>query len=100
MLTFADEQEALTLANSVQYGLSANIWTENVGRMLRLAEGLEVGIVWGNTALQIAPSLPFGGVKSSGFGNAYGEGAMEGYTTVKRTTIRFGAQTATPAFGA
>jgi acyl-CoA reductase-like NAD-dependent aldehyde dehydrogenase len=89
VLTFEGEEEALRLANDVEYGLSAIVWTSDTGTMLRMAEGLEAGNVWGNTARLITPSMPFGGVKNSGLGNGQGEPAVEGNTQVKRVSIRF-----------
>jgi acyl-CoA reductase-like NAD-dependent aldehyde dehydrogenase len=93
VITFKDEAEALELANRVEYGLAASIWTANVGRMLRMAEGLEAGTIFGNSARLLHPALPFGGFKNSGVGNASGEGAIEGNTRLKRVTIRYGADT-------
>jgi acyl-CoA reductase-like NAD-dependent aldehyde dehydrogenase len=98
VLTFATEQDAVALANDVEYGLSASIWTSDVGRMLRLAEALRAGTIWGNTARLLHPALPFGGFRSSGVGNASGEGAVEGNTRLKRVSIRYGADTATPGW--
>lgn len=89
VLTFDTEEEALRLANDVEYGLSAIVWTRDTGTMLRMAEGLEAGNVWGNTARLITPSMPFGGLKNSGLGNSQGEPAVDGNTQVKRVSIRF-----------
>jgi acyl-CoA reductase-like NAD-dependent aldehyde dehydrogenase len=86
---FYDEAEAVGLANDSRYGLAANIWTENSGRMLRVADRLEVGTVWGNTSRVMDPALPFGGFKDSGVGNAYGDAAVQGLTRLKRVSVRY-----------
>ncbi|MDT4964590.1 MAG: (Z)-2-((N-methylformamido)methylene)-5-hydroxybutyrolactone dehydrogenase [Pseudonocardiales bacterium] len=93
---FEDEAEAVGLANDSRYGLAANIWTENAGRMLRVADQLEVGTVWGNTSRVMDPALPFGGFKDSGVGNAYGDAAVEGLTRLKRVSVRYGTDTPVP----
>ena len=87
--TFRSEEEAIDLANDTEYGLAANIWTENSGRMLRVAARIEAGTIWGNTSRVMDPSLPFGGFKDSGVGNAYGDGAITGSTRLKRVSIRY-----------
>ena len=86
---FTDEDDAVHLANDVAFGLAANIWTENSGRMLRVASRLEVGTIWGNTSRVMDPALPFGGFKDSGIGNAYGDGAIDGSTRLKRVSMRY-----------
>jgi aldehyde dehydrogenase (NAD+)/5-carboxymethyl-2-hydroxymuconic-semialdehyde dehydrogenase len=96
VLPFEGEAEALELANAVEYGLSANIWTSDVGRMLRLAEQIEAGTIWGNTARLLHPALPFGGFKDSGIGNASGDGAIDANTRLKRVSILYGADTHGP----
>ena len=89
VMTFDNEDEALRLANDVEYGLAANIWTSDVGKMLRIAEKVEAGTVWGNSMRLYDPALPYGGFKNSGLGNASGEGAIEGNTRIKRISIRY-----------
>jgi acyl-CoA reductase-like NAD-dependent aldehyde dehydrogenase len=91
VVPFEGEDEAVELANAVEYGLSANIWTNDVGRMLRLAERIDAGTIWGNTARLLHPGLPFGGFKESGLGNASGEEAIEANTRTKRVSILYGA---------
>jgi acyl-CoA reductase-like NAD-dependent aldehyde dehydrogenase len=57
--------------------------------MLRVAAQLEAGTIWGNTSRVMDPSLPFGGFKDSGVGNAYGDGAIAGSTRLKRVSVRY-----------
>jgi acyl-CoA reductase-like NAD-dependent aldehyde dehydrogenase len=92
VIPFDSEDEVIDVANSVEFGLSANIWTSDVGRMLRLAERIDAGTIWGNTARLLHPGLPFGGFKDSGLGNASGEGALEGNTRLKRVSVLYDAQ--------
>jgi acyl-CoA reductase-like NAD-dependent aldehyde dehydrogenase len=89
VLEFDDEQQAIELANDSSYGLAANVWTGSSGRMLRVCDQLEIGTIWGNSSRVMDPALPFGGFKDSGIGNAYGDGAIEGSTKLKRVSIRF-----------
>ena len=96
VLEFDDEDEAVAMANDSSYGLAANVWTSDVGRMLRVCHQLEVGTIWGNSSRVMDPALPFGGFKDSGVGNAYGDGAIEGSTRLKRVSIRFDASSPMP----
>jgi acyl-CoA reductase-like NAD-dependent aldehyde dehydrogenase len=89
--TFKDEADALALANDTNFGLSSYVWTKDVSRLLRMVEGIEAGVVHGNTTFVNEAKLPFGGYKDSGVGGAYGEDAIEGCTRTKRVTIRFSA---------
>ena len=88
VMTFDSEKEALRMANDIDLGLSANIWTKDVGTALRIAESVEAGTIWVNTTRVMDPALPFGGFKNSGVGNAFGEGAIEGQTRLRRVTVR------------
>lgn len=88
VLEFDTETEAVELANHSDYGLSAYVWTRDVGRMLRMTEAIEAGVVHGNTTLVMDSGLPFGGFKNSGVGGAYGVDAIDGCTQTKRVTLR------------
>jgi acyl-CoA reductase-like NAD-dependent aldehyde dehydrogenase len=96
--SFDTEDEAVELANDTDYGLAANIWTENAGRMLRVADQLDAGTIWGNTSRVMDPSLPFGGFKESGLGNAYGDGGIAGSTRLKRVSVRYETSASMPRF--
>ncbi|MFE2009094.1 aldehyde dehydrogenase family protein [Streptomyces sp. NPDC059491] len=86
--TFATEAEAIALANAGELGLSSYVWTRDMGRMIRMTQAVEAGVVHGNTPLVMDSGLPFGGFKDSGLGGAYGEDAIAGCTRTKRVTLR------------
>jgi acyl-CoA reductase-like NAD-dependent aldehyde dehydrogenase len=80
---FDTEEEAIALANSTRYGLAAGIQTTSIARAHRVAAKLEAGIVWVNGWGLLDPSVPFGGVKSSGSGRENGPEALLSYTRTK-----------------
>jgi acyl-CoA reductase-like NAD-dependent aldehyde dehydrogenase len=98
ILTFEDEAEALALANDTDFGLSANIWSRDSARLIRMAEGVEAGTVWCNSMRLFHAGLPFGGAKDSGIGNSAGIEAVEGLTRVKRVSILYGEQVQGPSW--
>ncbi len=98
VLTFADEKEAIEIANGTVHGLATMLWTENLPRSLRISDAVEAGNVWVNTARAYGPTLPFSGFKASGVGNAMAEGAIEGCTRVKRVTVAYGEADGTPGW--
>ena len=83
ILTFADEDEALRLANDTEYGLVAYAFTRDVSRVVRVYEGLETGMVGINQGIVSNPAAPFGGVKASGFGREGGSEGIEEYLETK-----------------
>lgn len=85
---FESEEEVLAYANSVEYGLSATVWTENLSRAHRIAEKIESGIVWINTWLLRDLRTPFGGVKNSGLGREGGFEALRFFTEEKNVCVR------------
>lgn len=80
---FFDDDEAIALANATEFGLAAGAWTSSVQRALRCAQELQSGYVWINNYNPTPVEVPFGGVKSSGFGRDCGPQAVETYTTWK-----------------
>lgn len=86
---FDREEEVLSKANAVKYGLSATVWTQNLNRAHRMAAQLEAGIVWVNTWLLRDLRTPFGGVKSSGMGREGGFEALRFFTEEKNVCIKF-----------
>lgn len=89
IMPFDSEEEVLAYANSVRYGLSATVWTENLGRAHRMAQKLESGIVWINCWLLRDLRTPFGGVKDSGLGREGGFEALRFFTEEKNVCVRF-----------
>jgi acyl-CoA reductase-like NAD-dependent aldehyde dehydrogenase len=85
--TFADEAEAIQLANDTEYGLSGSIWTENLGRAMRVARGVEAGNLSVNSHSSVRYWTPFGGVKQSGLGRELGPDALAAFTETKNVFI-------------
>jgi succinate-semialdehyde dehydrogenase/glutarate-semialdehyde dehydrogenase len=75
VVAFASDEEALAAANATEYGLVAYLYTRDLDRALRMAEGIETGMVGVNQGVVSNPAAPFGGVKQSGYGR---EGGFEG----------------------
>lgn len=89
---FAGEDEALAMANSTRYGLSASVWTRDLERAHRVAEGLEAGTVWVNCWMLRDLRVPFGGVKSSGTGREGGVEILRFFTEPKNVCIRYSTE--------
>jgi aldehyde dehydrogenase (NAD+) len=85
---FRDEAEAVRLANTTPYGLAAYLWsTEVVKRTHRVAAQLAAGNVWVNGFSGLPPSMPFGGVKNSGYGRVGGRDGKREFTRTKNVGI-------------
>jgi succinate-semialdehyde dehydrogenase/glutarate-semialdehyde dehydrogenase len=85
--SFRSDEEALAMANDTEFGLVAYLFTENFSRALRVAEGLETGMVGLNQGVVSNPAAPFGGVKHSGFGREGGSEGIEEYLETKYVGI-------------
>ncbi|HXW43486.1 MAG TPA: aldehyde dehydrogenase family protein [Streptosporangiaceae bacterium] len=89
VLTVQDEDEAIAVANGTRYGLVASVWTQDVGRAVRMSRRLAAGQVHVNAALGAGViGGPFGGYKHSGFGRTMGADAVLDYTQVKTVSLR------------
>ena len=84
---FDEEAEAVEMANCVEYGLAASVWTSNLGRAHRVSAALDVGMVWVNTWLMRDLRVPFGGVKASGVGREGGHHSLSFFSEPKNVCI-------------
>ncbi len=89
IMPFKTEEEVLKMANSVRYGLSATIWTNNLKRTLKFSTEIEAGIVWVNTWMLRDLRTPFGGVKDSGVGREGGFEALRFFTEPKNVCLKY-----------
>jgi acyl-CoA reductase-like NAD-dependent aldehyde dehydrogenase len=87
VLPFEDEADALRLANDTEYGLSGSIWTNDVGRALRVSRGVEAGNLSVNSHSSVRYWTPFGGYKQSGLGRELGPDAALAFTETKNVFI-------------
>ena len=83
VIPFADEREAVEIANDTIYGLSGSIWTRDGARALRVARAIDTGVLSINSNNSVRVTTPFGGFKQSGAGRELGPDALEHYTDVK-----------------
>jgi aldehyde dehydrogenase (NAD+) len=89
--TFRTDEEALRIANGVEYALGAGLWTRDLTRAHRTARDLRAGMVWVNAYKRVNPGSPFGGMGASGYGREMGFEAMHEYTEAKAVWINVDA---------
>ena len=87
VIPFADEAEAIRIANATPYGLAAAVWTRDIFKAFRVVKALEAGIVWVNHMQPTFVEAPWGGYKASGFGRELGHWAVEEYLETKQVFI-------------
>ncbi len=90
VLKFSSEEEAYRIANDVEYGLAAGVWTNDLNVAHRASRALRVGTVWVNTYQMVYPSVPYGGVKQSGHGRNLGEASLDDFTQIKSVWTKVG----------
>ena len=83
VIPFADESDAVRLANDSIYGLSGSVWTRDGARALRMTRAIETGAISVNSNTSVRVATPFGGFKQSGYGRELGPHALDAYTEVK-----------------
>ncbi|WP_341955491.1 aldehyde dehydrogenase family protein [Microbacterium sp. LWH13-1.2] len=83
VMPFDDEADAIRLANDTAYGLAGSIWTESLGRAVRVSRGVQSGVLSVNSHSSVRYATPFGGMKASGLGRELGPDAAEHFTETK-----------------
>lgn len=89
VIPFDTEDEALRIANALDYGLTASVWTQDISRALRVVQDLEAGFTWVNDSSKHFLNVPYGGVKSSGNGREESIDELLSYTELKSINIAF-----------
>ena len=100
VITARDEEEAIRLANDSVFGLGGGIFTRDLARGESIARnGIEAGLVFVNATVESIPTLPFGGIKESGYGRELSNFGIEEFVNIKTVVIANHAEIATPSEG-
>jgi acyl-CoA reductase-like NAD-dependent aldehyde dehydrogenase len=99
ILKFKTEAEAIEMANAIDLGLTAAVWTNDINRALRVAQAVQAGYIWINGVGQHYRGVPYGGFKNSGIGREEGISELLSYTEEKVINIVLGGADYNPAAG-
>jgi acyl-CoA reductase-like NAD-dependent aldehyde dehydrogenase len=88
VIPFADQAEAIAIANDTPYGLAGGVWTNDLNRAHSVAKAIRAGTVWVNSWLLVNPGTPFGGYKDSGLGREGGREALDSYLETKNVYVQ------------
>ena len=96
VIPFKDDEEAIEIANDVEFGLAAGVWTSDIRRAIEVPKRIQAGTVWVNTYRAVSFVAPFGGYKKSGLGRESGQAAIEDWMQTKAVWISTSTETPNP----